>query len=79
MDRGLQDQLDQSLPDKSLTVTITCVINDSEAFNFATEIKDYLTSQGYSVKVTQAVFIPPIQGLQFDSETLTLNVGTRSK
>lgn len=78
MDGKLQAQLTELLPDKSRKVTVNCVMNDPEAFNFATEIKDYLTKQGYSVKgVSQAAFSPPILGQQFVSDTLTLSVGTR--
>jgi len=42
---------------------VTAVMGDQEAFRFASEIKDYLTSQGYEVDgVNQAIFSGPITG-----------------
>ncbi len=44
-------------------VVVTAVMGDQEAFRFASEIKDYLTSQGYEVDgVNQAIFSGPITG-----------------
>ena len=38
-------------------------MGDQEAFRFASEIKDYLTSQGYEVDgVNRAIFSGPITG-----------------
>jgi hypothetical protein len=74
----LQNQLHQFLPDKTKTVTVTCVMGDGEAFNFATEIKNYLINQGYRVNgVNQAIFLKPVIGQTFDAKKLTITVGTR--
>lgn len=44
-------------------VTVTAVMGDGEAFNFATQIKNYLAESGYEVSgVNQAVYGQPIQG-----------------
>jgi hypothetical protein len=78
LDLAHRNQLAQLLPDKSRTVTIECVMGDSESFTFATEIKDYLKAQGYSVNgIDQVVFAAPVLGQDFDPDTLTLTIGTR--
>jgi len=78
VDAGLIRKLQQMLPDKAKTVTVTAVMGDGEAFNFATQIKDVLMKQGYDVNgVNQAVFSAPIMGQQFNPDTLTLTIGTR--
>lgn len=71
-------QLQQMLPDKTKTVTVTAVMGDGEAFNFATQIKDVLVEQGYDVNgVNQALYSAPIMGQEFNPDTLTLIIGTR--
>ena len=78
IDDRLKAELAQLLPDKSSAVTITSVIGDSEAFSFATQIKDYLTSQGYKIQgVNQSVFTGIVPPLGFDRETLTITIGSR--
>jgi hypothetical protein len=78
IDAGLMNQLRQILPDKTKKVTVTTIMGDSEAFAFATQIKDYLVQQGYEVNgVNQAVFSGPVFGQQFDPNTLTFTIGTR--
>lgn len=44
---GLQRQLLDSLPNKTEKITITCILNDKEAYDFANQIKDYLKSNSY--------------------------------
>lgn len=78
VDAELIRQLQQLLPDKAKTVTVTSVMGDGEAFDFATQIKDVLVKQGYDVNgVNRAVFSAPIIGQQFNPDTLTLTIGTR--
>lgn len=74
----LRGQLQQMLPDKTKTITVTSVMGDGEAFSFATQIKDFFVSQGYDVNgVNQSVFSGPVMGQQFNPDTLTLTIGTR--
>jgi len=78
VDAGLISKLQQMLPDKTKKVTVTSVMGDGEAFDFATQIKDVLVKQGYDVNgVNQSVFTVPIIGQQFNPDTLTLIIGTR--
>ncbi len=78
LDSKLKHQINELLPDKSNTVTVTSVMGDGEAFNFATQLKDYLESQGYDVKgVNQAVFSKPIKGQNLHPGTQTFTIGTR--
>lgn len=78
VDARLRSRLQEMLPDKTKTVTVVSVMGDGEAFGFATQIKDFLTNQGYDVKgVNQSVFTAPVMGQQFNPGTLTLTIGTR--
>jgi len=78
IDAVLVNQLQQILPDKTKTVTVTSVMGDGEAFSFATQIKDFLVQQGYDVNgVNQSIFTAPVIGQQFNPDTLTLTIGTR--
>ena len=44
-------------------VDVTSILGDNEAFNFASQIKDFLEKSGYTVKgVNQAVYTKPITG-----------------
>ena len=60
----LADQLISYIKDKSIEeITITAVLGDQEAFQFATIIKNFLKDNGYSVDgVNQAVYSQPVQG-----------------
>ena len=52
-----------NLLDKSKSIRITAVLGDGEAFNFATQIKNFLFSKGYTVEgVDQAVYAQPVMG-----------------
>ena len=78
LDTGVKAQLGQLLPDKSRTVTVTSVLGDGEALSFATQIKDYLASQGYRINgVNQAVFTGIVAPQSFNSETLEITIGSR--
>lgn len=78
MDDGLKAQLAQLLPDTSRAVTIKSVLGDSEAFSFATQIKEYLVHQGYKINgVNQVVFSSVVPPKAFDPETLTITIGSR--
>ena len=55
-------QLYQHLP-KDKKVSITAVMGDQEAFRFANEVKDYLSSKGYTVDgVSQSIYSRPVVG-----------------
>ena len=74
----LQQQLLKFLPDKEGDVTITSVMGDGEALRFATQIKDFLIGQGYSVKsVNQAVFSSLVEGQSIDPDKRTIRIGTK--
>ena len=74
----VQQRLVEVLPDKEGDVTITAVMGDGEAFQFATEIKEFLAGQGYSVKgVNQAVYSNPVAGQSVDPEKRTITIGTK--
>ena len=58
----LQNQLKELIGIDS-EVTITSVLGDGEAYNFASKIKSYLEGQGYAVEgVNQAVYSKPVNG-----------------
>lgn len=45
------------------SVHVLAVMGDGEAFRFASQIRNYLVSEGFAVKgVSQAVFGSPVQG-----------------
>lgn len=78
IDDGVRTQLAKLLPDKSRIVTITSVLGDPEAYSFATQIKDYLASQGYEVNgVNQAVFTGVVPPQVFDPEKVAITIGSR--
>ena len=86
-DRVLNDQvvsqLQSKLDEQHFTdIGITAVWGDQEAFRFATQIKNYLEAEGYSVKgVNQAMYSEPIQGQQIrsagDDGVLEIVIGGR--
>ena len=78
IDDRVRRQLAELLPDKSRTVTITSVLGDGEAYSFATQIKDYLASQGYGINgVNQAVFTGVVPAQAFDPDALKITIGSR--
>jgi hypothetical protein len=55
--------LTQHLPDKKDVIDLTTVRGDQEAFQFASEIKQFLESENYNVNgVNQADFSNPVKG-----------------
>ncbi len=78
IDDSVRRQLAELLPDKSRTVTITSVFGDSEAYSFATQIKDYLASQGYEINgVDRAAFDGVVPPQWFDPDKLEIIIGGR--
>ena len=65
------------------TIAIMVAVNDGEAYNFATEIYDFMKQNGFKIKedrVMSAIFSPPIGGVQrFDEPdgTVDIKVGKR--
>lgn len=75
----VQNQLQQILSDrKGQTIKIVSVMGDGEAFNFATQIKNYLVNQGYIVSgIDQAIYTQPVMGQVFNPEKLEFIIGTK--
>lgn len=62
LDTGTASNL-ESLLSKDKKITITAVLGDGEAFQFASEIVNYLKSRGYTVDgVNQSVYSQPVMG-----------------
>ncbi len=61
---GATQQLKSYLKGVNLkSVEVNAVMGDGEAFRFASQIKNFLTSEGFDVKgVNQVVYTAPIQG-----------------
>lgn len=57
-------QLKKYLANKTFSkIDVVAVMGDGEAFRLASQVKNFLVSQGYSVEgVGQAVFSAPVQG-----------------
>ncbi len=76
---GLRGQLRSALPhDKK--VTVVAVMGDGEAFQFASEIKQFLEGETYNVSgVDQAVYSGPVVGqrIQPRDDGLEVIIGTR--
>lgn len=81
MDDANGQQIKQHIP-TSAKVKVTSVMGDGEAFNFATQIKQWLESNGYSNVdgVNQAIYSQPVmgQGIERKSESeFEIIIGTR--
>ncbi|MFC2021439.1 hypothetical protein ACFLU1_06660 [Chloroflexota bacterium] len=86
-DRRLTDGLTKQLKDylgsvDYKSVDVTAVMGDGEAFRFASQIKNFLESEGYVVKgVNQAIFASPVeaQGIEPPNESgvVKIIVGNR--
>ncbi len=58
----LESQLKEMIPSGS-SVDVTSVLGDGEAYNFASQIMNYLKKVGYKVDgVNQALFSGPVSG-----------------
>jgi len=63
---------------KDKVITVTSVMGDGEAFQFATQVKEYLESQNWEVKgVNQAVYSKPIMGQTINPESTEIIIGTK--
>lgn len=63
-------------------IRVTAVMGDQEAFGFASQIKNYLAGEGYSVDgVNQAVYSAPVKGQNInpagDDGILNIVIGGR--
>ena len=48
---------------KFKTIEVNAVMGDGEAFRFASQIKNYLTEEGYEVSgINQVMYTTPVQG-----------------
>ena len=55
---------------KGKNITITAVMGDQEAFQYATDIKDYLDVQGWNTEgINQAVYSKPVIGQFLNQDT----------
>jgi len=56
-------------------VVITAVLGDQEAFQFATDIKQFLLSHGYEVDgVKQSAFTTPVVGQKIDRTNIGVEI-----
>ena len=79
LDANGKSQLVEHLP-KSKKVTVTSVMGDGEAHQFATQIKAFLEDEGYDVEgVNQAIYTAPVQGqvIQPTENGIGVIIGTR--
>ena len=79
LDANLKSQLLQAIP-KSTKVSVTCIMGDGEAFQFAEEIRVCLVGAGYDVEgVNQAIFSQPVLGqiIEPGPEQFRVIIGTR--
>ncbi|MCB9262869.1 MAG: hypothetical protein H6607_10890 [Flavobacteriales bacterium] len=72
-------QLNQLISSKKgQTITVTCTMGDGEAFGYATQIKNYLTTNGISVNgVNQAVYSQPVIGQIYNPDRHEIIIGTK--
>ena len=81
--RGMTPQFEQELMRIAAghkKITVTCVLGDGEAFQFASAITNYLKGKGFNVDgVNQAVYMQPVMGQQMSikGDTLELVIGTK--
>jgi hypothetical protein len=76
LDQTNSTQLLNNLPDKNEKIDVTCVWGDSDSFQFATQILDFLKAQGYkSVEgVTQAMYTRPVLGQNIIRDTTGVKI-----
>jgi hypothetical protein len=68
--RKIGDQLREQLMSISndIPVVVSCVMGDDEAFQFASEIAEFLTEKGYRVNgVNLEIFTQPVRGQILDA------------
>jgi hypothetical protein len=79
---AVKQQLKSMMPSAS-TVHITAVMGDTEAFQFATQIDDFLRSEGYKTDgVSQGLFSKPILGQSLDPKpdgSFAITIGSRTR
>lgn len=64
---SVENQLKERIPSGS-SVDVTSVLGDGEAYNFATQIMDYLMKNGYKVDgVNQGIFSVPVKGQSIEN------------
>lgn len=79
LNSDLQTQLRSQLP-SGKKVSVTAVMGDGEAFQFAQQVKDFLIDQGYEVSgVNQAIFAQPVMGQNIErgDDEYKVIIGTR--
>lgn len=78
VDAKFREMFQQLHLDKAKPIKVRSTSGDSESFNFATQIKEFLVSQGFTVNgVNQCIFRVPVVGLQFAPDIMTFVIGTR--
>ncbi len=81
LDAEFTNEIEKILPEsKDKKISVSSVLGDQEAFQFATEIKEFLVLQGWKVSgVNQIVYSEPIIGVSYSIEedgNLTLRIGS---
>ena len=79
MDDALRNQILTQLP-RDKEISVTAVMGDGEALEFALEINAFLHANGFKVPsatgISQAVFVGSVPPLQFDPTQNSLVVGS---
>ena len=82
LDNNIQNQLLGFLQDKNERIEISSILGDPESFEFASQINNFLKSQGYlSVDgVNQSVYTKPVVGqfLNRDSTGVKILIGSKT-
>ena len=81
LDSRLMQQLDDLLSGNSgKKISVTAIMGDQEAFQFATQIQNYLVSKGHNPDgVNQAVYTQPVKGQIVEQNENAINfiIGAR--
>lgn len=83
LNESLKKQLDETFPDSSEKIKISAQMSDSEANDFAEEIKDYLVGKGFQIiEIAQFMQSPPIIGQVLSTDrdgTRHIKIGRKPK
>lgn len=59
-------------------ISVTSIMGDGEAFGFATQIKSFLLTKGFSVNgVNQSIYSQPLFGQQYNPDNHEIIIGTK--
>jgi hypothetical protein len=74
LDANSSGQILLAIPDVNEKIEVQCVMGDSESFQFATQVTDFLKKNGYKNVdgVTQAIYRSPVFGQSIMRDTVAL-------